>query len=390
MKIGIVTWFTYENYGTKLQAIALQKYLREKGFDAILMNFTPPEMTEDNDNSEKRLLKKGMELHNINIVFRKVYGRIYRYANLIAQKKYRKELCVKSARLNDIINNICVLSDKIITKEDYVKVCSQMDCLIFGSDQIWNPNWLHPFYYAHFEEIRTKKIAYAPSIGVNQIEIKRQKEYKEILKHFSTIGIREKTGQQIIQELYVGKVEQVVDPTLLHTKEEWNKILNIPLNEKGSTEKYIVVYFLGDNPKHWEATYNLAKREKLKIKIIPCVGLEYLKRGEIVADAGVEEFVKLIQDAIYVVTDSFHATVFSVIYNRNFYVFERFDPKDAKSQNSRIIDFLSDIDLEKQIIPFNSTIIKDDGRIDYSMVNKKLAVLIETSKDFLSKSIGNE
>lgn len=385
MKVGVVTWFSYENYGTKLQAIALQEYLKKIGAEPILLNFTPPE--EVQNKKKKTWTKKCEELTSIKDLLIKIHNKCYRYAENIGRSKYKREIDERKNKFKEIISSMCVLSEEIDTVEKYINICNQMDCLIFGSDQIWNPNWFHPFYYADFNAIRTKKIAYAASIGVSEISEERKNSYRKSLASFHSIGIREKTGQQIIREVCTQNVEQVVDPTLLHTRDEWDTLLRIKQEEADSSEDYICVYFLGENLKHWKTVYSIAKRENLKVKIIPNVGSSYLRKGQVLANASVQDFVKTIRNAKYIFTDSFHATVFSVLYNCNFYTFERFSSGNELSQNSRIFDFLSSLNLEKRILGYNTFEIREVSKIDYEVINEKLHELIQKSKDFLNKSM---
>lgn len=382
MKIGIITWFTYENFGTKLQAIALQKYLKDNKHTPILLNFEPPE--NEKIEEEGNILKKYKNIENKKLIIQKIKNKVYNFIEEIGRRKYKNELLERSRKFRDIIRDNCVLSERIGTSKEYINACNEMDCLLFGSDQIWNPNWFHPFYYANYEEIVVKKVAYAPSIGVTEIKNFQKEKYRKSLETFSKIGVREKTGKQIIQELYEGTVEHVVDPTLLHTKEEWRQILDLEKTDTSTQEKYICVYFLSENTKHWKVVYTLAKREKLKVKIIPYVGTSFLRKGDVVASASVQDFVSIIENAQYVITDSFHATVFSVIFNREFYTLERFDSKNLLSQNSRIYDFLSEIELEKRILPFNTSKIDYSERINYNIINGKLESLIKKSKEFLN------
>lgn len=382
MKVGIITWFTYENYGTKLQAIALQRYLKNKKLNPVLLNFAPPE-TEGGEAPSSFFLKY-KDIRNIKVLAKKIKNKGYYFVEKIGRRKYKQELIERSKKLNDIILDKCVLSEKIVTVNEYINVCNDMDCLIFGSDQIWNPNWFHPYYYANYKEIVVNKMAYAPSIGVTEIGDSQKEKYRKSLETFSKIGVREKTGKQIIQELYEGTVENVVDPTLLHTKEEWKQILDLEKTNTDTQEKYICVYFLSENAKHWKAVYSLAKREKLKVKIIPYVGTSFLRKGDVIASTSVQDFISIIENAQYVITDSFHATVFSVIFNREFYTLERFDSKNLLSQNSRIYDFLSEIELEKRILPFNTSKIDYSERINYNIINGKLENLIKKSKEFLN------
>lgn len=371
MKIGIITWFTYENYGTKLQAIALQQYLRSLNHEVQLINFNPPE--------------RDKVVKNKSTLLKKLQNKYNRYVQKLADKKYCKELYTRSKRFEDIISENCILTDKIRDDSEYINICNQFDVLICGSDQIWNPNWYHPFYYADFEEIKTPRIAYAPSIGTSYIYDRVKENVLNSVSKFSSIGIREQTGADAIKELIDKSVEKVVDPTLLLNKEDWKEILNICTELKD--EDYICCYFLGENKKHWNAIYKYAEKHDLDIKIIPQQPAAYMRKGTIEASAGVKEFVELIANAKYIFTDSFHATVFSVIFNKEFQVFERFDSKSATSQNSRIYDFLGSVGLEKHLITFDSNDIPDTKNINYEDVNYKLEKEIHKSTQFLREAI---
>ena len=371
MKIGIITWFTYENYGTKLQAVALQQYLRNLNYEVQLINFNPPDV--------ENVIK------NKSTLAKKIQNRYNMYVQKLANKKYSKELDTRSKRFEDIISENCILTDKIRNNSEYINVCNQFDVLICGSDQIWNPNWYHPFYYANFEEIKTPRIAYAPSIGTSHIYEKVKENVSQSANRFLAIGMREQAGVEAIRKLTSKPVKKVVDPTLLLDKESWKKTLNI--YEGSKSEDYICCYFLGENKNHWKAVYKYAKKHNLKIKIIPQQAAAYMRKGTIEASAGIKEFVELIANAKYVFTDSFHATVFSVIFNKEFHVFERFDSKSATSQNSRIHNFLETVGLDKHLITFNSNDIPDVEDINYKDVNDKLKKEIQKSTQFLREAI---
>ena len=371
MKIGIITWFTYENYGTKLQAVALQQYLRNLNHEVQLINFNPPDVES--------------VIKNKSTLIKKIQNRYNMYTQKLANKKYSKELDTRSKRFEDIISENCILTDKIRNDSEYINICNQFDVLICGSDQIWNPNWYHPFYYADFKEIKTPRIAYAPSIGTSHIYDEVKENVLHSVSKFSAIGMREQAGVEAIKALTGKSVKKVVDPTLLLDKSTWEKILNIYKESKA--EDYICCYFLGENKNHWKSVYKYAKKYDLKIKIIPQKAAAYMRKGTIEASAGIKEFVEVIANAKYVFTDSFHAIVFSVIFNKEFQVFERFDSKSATSQNSRIYNFLGTVGLDKQLITFNSNDIPDVEDINYKDVNDKLEKEIQTSTQFLREAI---
>lgn len=369
MKIGIITWFTYENYGTKLQALALQEYLKKQGYSVELLNFQPPTVERINKTSIKQ----------------KIINKKKAFDNQRAQKKYAEQLQKRSIAFKKIIEENCKLTQPITNEQEYIEIANGFDLLICGSDQIWNPNWFHPYYFAGFEEIKVPKIAYAPSIGVKKIGEKEKIRIQKCIKDFSTIAMREKSGQVEIQKLTDLNVREVLDPTLLMNANEWEKILKIKsINEN---KPYVCCYFLGDNKKHWNAVLDYAKQKNMKVKIIPQQGSAYFKNGEVKASAGVDDFVKLIKNAKIIFTDSFHATVFSTIFHKDFYVFERFQEIESASQNSRIYDFLKLVDLKERLIKFNTNIIRIQTPINYSKTENILKNKINESKIYLKEAI---
>lgn len=376
MKIGIITWFSYNNYGTKLQAIALQKYLKNLGHNVKMINFIPPESIENSFGKKER-----------KSIFKKISGKYHNIWEKIAYQKFRDDFILKKDKLEKIIFKSCELTTKICSDEEYIAICNEFDILVCGSDQIWNPNWYHKYYFADFEKIQTERISYAPSFGVELIPDDIRNELKMSLLKFQKITVRENTGGKIVQMILGNNPEVVVDPTLLLSADEWNEFLDIG---EDVNKPYAVCYLLGKNMNHWHAITRYVKDKKLKLRIIPQYGRDYFRNGEILSDAGVEDFVKNISKAEVVFTDSFHATVFSVLYQRQFYTFERFKEDDNSSQNSRVKDFLERLDLSYNLIPFNSKKISVQEVPDYKNVKKTLFYEIDKSKRVLYQALGEE
>lgn len=369
MRIGIITWFQYENYGTKLQAIALQKYLRKFGHSVELIDFK----LDDGKSEYNKHPKKSLKERLVNKLEWKIFFK---------QKEYYKESFERrSLKLKKIIERECNLSKQIKSEEDYVEIANSYDLLICGSDQIWNPSWFHPYYYASFREVKVPKLAYAPSIGVGSIPEIQLEMYKKALEGFEAIAVREGKAAILLSKVYNKDIHCVVDPTLLLNSSEWNEISGI--DERCIKENYIFCYFLSDNINHWKAAKRIAKKMNKKLVIIPQRGLSYIQKGIIIRDAGVEEFLNLIRFADGVVTDSFHATVFSLIYNKVFFVFERHNPSEFNNQNSRIYSILDDMGVSDHLVSYNSSKIEIDGDADYGMINKIMNEKIVNSKNFL-------
>lgn len=362
MKIGIITWFKYENYGTALQALALQKYLRTNGFDVDLINYT----------IEEKKKKKNLK---------HLFPRIILKLNKI---RYKNLFLSKTEKFKSIIYDNCNVTKEVTNVEEYIKLCNSYDIVIFGSDQIWNPDVYHPFYFANFDEIKCKLVAYAPSFGMNHIPEDKIEELKKALSRFSSIAVREEDGCKIIKQLIDIDVDTVVDPTLLLEKNKW-KEFEEPIDI--CKDDYVLCYFLSDNLCHWKAARTFAKKKNLKLVVIPHDGLSYIQSKYVVRSCTVGNFLSLIKNAKYVLTDSFHGSVFSLIYEKQFVLFERHSNKNSSSQNSRLYNLLRMVGLNEILLKNGTKEIEDVDNIDYSLVRKKINCITKKSEDYLKQVI---
>lgn len=369
MNIGIITWFRYENYGTKLQAIALQAYLRGEGHNVKLIDFQVPESIH----SAKK-----------QSFFTRLYNKLNYLALKKSQKVYKEQLTVRSCRLERVIQEQCVITDKAVNDTSFTDICNQFDLIICGSDQIWNPNWYHPYYYADLPGIKTKKISYAPSIGIQAIPENKKSLMQKSLRKFSYVTVREEKAAVLLEPLLGYRPQKVLDPTMLISFQKWKDMFQLA---KQNQQRYILCYFLSDNRKHWRAVTQFSHIHNLPIKIIPQQGFSFFQKGEIHANAGVKEFLELIQNADYVLTDSFHGTVFSILFEKEVYVFERFQDDLYSSQNARITELVKRFGIEDHLLKHNSNIIQLKSSINYRFVSSKLNILKEKSGKILNAEI---
>lgn len=369
MKIGVITWFKYENYGTVLQAVALQKYLRSIGADTELVNYK----------LDDRKVRKHEPIN-----FYAFTGKIL---HRIAKAFYKEEDYNKSFKFQEFLKRNCRFSRLVDNSKNYIKLCNSYDYLFFGSDQIWNPEWYSSYYFGNFQEIMVERVAYAPSFGVMSIPDELKETYAEALERFAALSVREKSGIDIIKALIGKNAELVVDPTLLLAEKEWEEMER---RDFALGEDYILCYMLTDNKNHWKAIRAFVRQKKMKLVIIPSGGHSYFERSEIKKDCGPEDFLALIHGAKYVITDSFHGSIFSLIYKKQFFVFERHSPKSFSSQNSRIYSLLKLLDLEPLLQNYNSDSIRFHDSINYALVWKKLDRFIGDSKRYIKKSLGEQ
>ena len=209
MKIGIVTWFHYRNYGTVLQAYALQKFLKSNGYNCVLVNYIPI-----NNKTFIEKIKSGNLKHRI--------------ASKIESCRYKflepniKEMILERNRAfeNFVAYNID-FTQKSQTSSELFKLNETIDCFICGSDQIWNPENFNGVYYLNFVNDKNKKISYAPSFGVSHIPTPKEEEIRQLVNKFDRLSVREEKGARILKGLTQKDIEVVVDPTLLLSKTDW-------------------------------------------------------------------------------------------------------------------------------------------------------------------------
>ena len=341
MIIGIVTLNGYENYGNRLQNYALQQIIENIGFKAYTL--WPVSFKQ----SFKYFLK-------ILIPFKSKYKK--NKALYLFSKKY--------IRTKYYIN----INTKVANKYDY---------FICGSDQVWNCNF-KTFNTKMFLEFspKEKNIAYAASFGINKIEKKYEDIYLKGLNNFKSISVRESEGKQIIQKLDKSlKVDAVLDPTLMIDKSVWNNIASKPAAD--IPDKYILVYMLGKNNNIFEAIEKTAKEKNWIVINLMNEKSQYYSIGP-------AEFLYLIKNAELVCTDSFHACVFSLIFNRSFVVFDRVNKNNDMS--SRLETLLKKFRLDNR--KFNGQYITQDNIIhDYSNAYKILKEEQDNSIKFLRESL---
>lgn len=380
-KIALLTVFGVNNYGSMLQSYAMQQTLFSINEDNEIINYSRKSII----NQVKRLFDRTLLKAKLAFIYRSFYGKfIDRDLGTYFQKR--------DLVFEEFSRKYFIMSEQINTREDLKKRMEQYENVIVGSDQVWNPtNYRTDYYTMTFVPDKINKIAYASSFGVSFIPNNQIEGTKKYLSRINSIGVREIAGQKIIKELINREVEVVADPTLLLSIKEWNKIKT---KDQIINEDYIICYFLGESKKHRDFVRKLKEKTGYKIATIPhCDGIidADLDFGDIRPDnIGPSEFLNLISNAKYVCTDSFHCCIFSIIYNRQFYVFNRFDNTASKSSstNSRIDSLLTITDLRDRLISDYNLIpnnIIDENK--FGEVHSHINNLKEKSLNYLKKSI---
>lgn len=270
-------------------------------------------------------------------------------------------------------------SDITVTKDDYPHdLYKKFDCFIVGSDQVWNPHYDFVAGKCDFLAFAkdNQKISYAASFGVNEIPDERKKEFAENLKTFKAISVREKQGAKIVKDLTDREATVVLDPTLLLDENEWRMV------EKKSRccpkRQYVFVYALGDkNDRFKEKIKEL--REKYEIFDVRTIQ----KNGKELP-VGPSEFLYLLRNAEIILTDSFHATVFSIIFHKRFITFNR----SGLNMNSRVESLAELVGLTNRI---NANGDFDcEAPVNYTNVDTILKEERRKSKEFLTKALDYE
>ena len=355
-RVGIITINDNDNYGNRLQNYALQEVIKKYGFEVITIK------------NDKRLNNKVKGKHffiNIFKFFKNRFG--------ILLKSNRKRL----KNFKEFNKNIKF--SEILYTAYTKKLSKKYDFFITGSDQVWKPIYDRMSYMdlLCFAE-SNQKIAYAPSFGISNIESKYHKFLRESLKDYKYLSVREKRGAEIINEITGKNAEVVLDPTLLLDEYEWGKVEKKIDNISNS--KYILTYFLGNNI-YKEEIDEVAKKYGMKVINLMDKNCKFYQSGP-------SEFLYLFHNSSLIFTDSFHACVFSIIYKKPFFVFERAQ-KGMNNMNSRLDSLLQ---LTKQEFRHINSIseVKDFFENDYAEVNNILEKEKQKSINFLKKALDIE
>lgn len=342
--IGIVTIYDY-NFGNRLQNYATYRLLSR--FDDNLsikyLGFYK------NDLKRKLSIMKSFVKHPFRLF-------CYNRFNRKFIPFYRKTF-YRNSKLEDL--------DDLI------------DCYVFGSDQIWNPNFCEKdFNYYMGGFTKKKKIALSPSIGLDTLLNLQIQSMGSYIKNIEFISCREEQGSLLLQKMCNKKVDTLIDPTLMLSEKEWNEIIRKPFFHNRKS-KYILIYFLGGvSPKNKTKIYSFAKQQNLKV-------IDIYDRKSIYFSCGPSEFVWLIKHCEVMLTDSFHGCIFSYIYNKPLKIFSR---ENGELMNSRLIN------LSKKIHLNDSLFFKEDCELNDEIFKCRYEkeYLIEEQKmfmNFLNKAI---
>jgi hypothetical protein len=369
MEIKTITCHDVYNYGATLQAYALMKFLQNKNHDVEIINYKPVYLCTRYNFWYIASQSRYGKLCEISKFFHLLY----------ALKNYTKRYkTIERKEPFDKFKKYFLNVTKTIYKsnEELKRNPPFADLFITGSDQVWNsvmPNGKDPAFYLDFVPEGSICASYAASFGQNNIQKEFVHFVKELLNKFKFISVRETTGLRILESIDIKNGTQVLDPVFLLTKQEWSTML-----KKQYNEKYLLVYDFIHDPAIEEVAKKIAKEKKWKIySINDYKKLQYANKN--ISNAGPIEFMELIKSSQMVISNSFHGTAFSIIFEKEFYVFSL----KTLNNNSRMIDFLSLIGLSDRHISSKDQ-IKSKEHLDYFKIKDVLDKEIMGSKYFLN------
>lgn len=364
-KIGILTFHNAHNYGAMLQAYALQKILSSNNYDAKIIDYR-----DENIENSYKILK--INSKNPIKVAKSILDLVYNYSKIVKRYNVFNKFMFNKFNLTRRINNIDELEKYILN----------LDACITGSDQVWNPlilGKLSDIYTLNFKNTLVKRISYAASIGNKYIENNYKNEYKRKISNINHISVREQNAKKELEKIIDNPIEVVLDPTLLLRKEDWEKEIENCQKEK---EKYILAYVVAPDNEYIKIVNYLSEKTRLKV-------IHFGKKdiyNNIYKNAFTEgplEFINLVKNAEYIVATSFHATVFSILFNKKF-----FTVPNIKT-GTRITDLLDKLQIKNRVY----SNLEEFKNVDYDFVTdyKKVEEILElerkSSIDFLKNSI---
>ena len=383
MKIGVITIEQVGNYGAELQCYATQKVLQNIGCDAEIIDYC---YYKDYRYKDSKMSEPFVPMTIRERIF---YVVKYRIVNRFVDNVlafFNSSIARRNKRFSAFHAENTKMSKRYMSMPELYEASMDYDVFVTGSDQVWNPSAhssIEP-YFLTFAPENAKKISFAASFGVSDIDSNLRERYKDYLSRYDFISVREQNACNIVKQLVDKDVECVLDPTLLLTKDEWMKVAkqydNIP-------ERYVLVYTLFESP----AIFNLAKRiaREKGISVLRIAKRAYFVSRidgiRNISDAGPAEFISLIAGADYVVTDSFHGTAFSVNLGIPFSVVV----SSKKKNNSRMVSLLDVVGLGKHLITDDCDIesVEYEVSIDIKVVNQTVEAARNKSIDFLKRAI---
>lgn len=367
MNVGLITIHRTHHYGAQLQAYATMRAVESLGYPCTVIDYLPPEEKEKGELYRSWSSPRGAA------------------ANLHTTLHHR-ELQNRYDRFEAFVqDNMRLTSRRYTSFEELKNDPPAFDAYLAGSDQIWNPRLFSsrkfdPAFLLEFVR-EGRKIAYAPSMGEAPFTPEEKEELKNALASFEAVSVREGAGRDKVLEATGREPQVVLDPTLLLTGEDWGA-LAVPPERKGP---YILTYYISDHSLLDPYVAELHRRTGWPVVQLAGQRRKVENAERIVFDAGTREFLGLFRNAAFVATNSFHGTVFSLQFGKNF--FTSVSPKEAAHpESSRVFSLLSRLGCTDRVAGQENTAGVED-KVDYETVERNLAALRAQSLDYLKHAL---
>ena len=370
MKIGLVSIHSAHNYGSVLQAYALQEALKQYSKDVAIIDYRPA------------YFEKMYKIFSLSI-YKDYGGFLSKLIHLAWRTIFLPSRIKKSNAFNRFIKDNYSLTKRFNNYAELKSIKNEFDVVFVGSDQVWNTDITEGFdkaYYLGFVGDRTIKASYAASIARATIDPKYLSQYKKYLARFDNISVREPAGKVELAKNLSQKITVSIDPTLLLERTIWDRLASQSrLNLSG--KKYILTYILENNDELTKTVNYLS--EKLDLPVISIGKVKRFKRETVIKDAGPADFLALFKNADAVVTNSFHGTVFSIIYRKMNFIIPHL------ATGGRMTELLKLLHLDDRIV-YNFNQKKIDELIslpDFDSAQTYLDEKIKSAKNYLLNTI---
>lgn len=377
------------NYGGMLQAYALYNVVMRFGFDVTEIDYDNS-IQKNKWESIKRNLEAAVsnptEYISVRKKIQETAARARSYSDW-SERKFGTDIQAKA--FQGFIEKEFVKTPTLSVHniENYSK---NFDYAIAGGDQVFNPMWINDAW--DLKAIKADyKFSYSASIGKDNLTGKDNEVLKKDLSSFDSISVREIQAKKALDHIGI-QSEITIDPVGLFTSAEWENVED-PVDEL-KDKRYVFAYILGDNPDEIQSVKRFATKRNLQVAMIPHIWRRYNEWDEEYSDLKIYgatpgQFVWLVHHAEYVLTDSFHGTMFSIIFNKKFYSFSRFEKNDKKALTSRLLSVLEIYGLNDRWKSIsNLETIDDSDKIDFEEVNARLKTNREKGLRYLKKELG--
>jgi len=364
MKIKILTIHFGVNYGSALQAYALSTYLSDIGHNTQVINYIP---------------QRYNAWYNLNIQKGDQYPKIILlayYLYTMPSRNFQRKI------FDSFLKKNIPMTKRYHSPSELKKASLKADLFIVGSDQVWNYDYNTKDDYSYFFDFLDDKqyiVSYAASFGKEKLHQEEIHTFSKLLSKFKTITVREESGLSIVSECgYDGK--HVLDPVFLLSKKQWQEFGN----DIRVKDKYVLVYVIDNMYEPLVQTaYQIALSRNCKVYVIWFNKIKDKRVDRWFTYTSPKVFVSLMAQADFVVTNSFHGTAFSIIFERQFYTLSK------KNYNTRITSLLDSLRIRNRFIPDPSAIKPIDGGISYGEVTSRLDELKMKSMELLNMIIND-